>query len=631
MGGSTPSRPRRGFWIALLVLGLVALIAVGALAAYELRYNERVYEGVSVAGIPLGGLTQAEAARTIADQLTPFPGAAITVRYGARTWSLTPAELGVAVDAQATAVEAFAAGREGAFSSAGAPPAALWAGLRRDLVTQWEALKDGKAVSPTVRLNENRLALALKQIAAEVDLRPREATLSIAGLDVSGTPGQPGRVVRQDETRAAIEAALRSETGGTVDLVVEEQPPAVLSVDAALATARGLLHKSVIAVAEAPDGVRKFAIEPALLSEWLALSPAAGPDRTVQLGVTLNRDKVAGFVAEIAAQINQPAYDAVLDWDAESSHVIVLTPSQVGRWLDAGAAVDALEAAILQDAGQPTTAAASAVLTTTQVITLPVNTVLPTIDSNRVAEMGIVEQISEGTTYFAGSSRERIQNIVNAASKFVGAVVPPDKDFSFYRTVGDVSTANGFVDSLIISGDRTEVGVGGGVCQVSTTVFRAAFWGGFPIVERYPHGYVVGWYGDPGLDASIFTPSADFRFLNDTGHFILVKPDVDSRKGRITFHIYGTKPDRTIEADKGVITKRERAPDPLYEEDDTLDPGVIKQVDWAKEGMDVTVTRTIRYGDGRVKRDQVVSHYRPWQAVYLYGPGTELPPEASGD
>ena len=89
-------------------------------------------------------------------------------------------------------------------------------------------------------------------------------------------------------------------------------------------------------------------------------------------------------------------------------------------------------------------------------------------------------------------------------------MIPPGEEFSFYKAVGDVSAANGFVDSLIIRGDRTETGVGGGVCQVSTTVFRAAFWGGFPIVERYPHSYVVSWYGEPGYDASIFTRARTF-------------------------------------------------------------------------------------------------------------------------
>lgn len=242
--------------------------------------------------------------------------------------------------------------------------------------------------------------------------------------------------------------------------------------------------------------------------------------------------------------------------------------------------------------------------------------------------MGIVEQVSEGTTYFAGSSRDRVHNIATAAEKFRGVVIPPGEEFSFNRYVGEITAANGFVEGLIIGAERTAVGIGGGVCQVSTTVFRAAFFGGFPITQRWAHGYVVSWYGEPGLDATIYTPDVDFRFRNDTGHYLLVKPEVDTVKGRITFHLYGTKPDRTVEMTKPVISNVRQPEKPIYQEDASLAKGVIKQVDLAKDGMDVVVKRTIRYGDGRVKEEEFVSKYQPWRAVFLYGPGTPLPPGA---
>jgi vancomycin resistance protein YoaR len=180
------------------------------------------------------------------------------------------------------------------------------------------------------------------------------------------------------------------------------------------------------------------------------------------------------------------------------------------------------------------------------------------------------------------------------------------------------------LEGLIIGAERTAVGVGGGICQVSTTVFRAAFNGGLPITERYAHGYIVSWYGEPGLDATIFTPDVDFRFRNDTGHFLLVKPEVDTEAGEITFYLYGTRPDRVVEADPPQIANVSEPPPPLYEENDALPAGTIKQVDWAKDGMDVVVVRRIKYGDGQVTEQKFVSKYEPWQAIYQYGPGTDL-------
>jgi vancomycin resistance protein YoaR len=260
-----------------------------------------------------------------------------------------------------------------------------------------------------------------------------------------------------------------------------------------------------------------------------------------------------------------------------------------------------------------------------QEVSVPVAIIKPRIDTTQVDEMGIVELVSEGTSSYKGSPPERVHNVVNAAGKFGHVVVAPGEEFSFNDNVGDVNAANGFIDALVIAGDRTAVGIGGGVCQVSTTAFRAAYTGGFPILERWAHGYVVGWYGKPGLDASIFTPNVDFRFKNDTGHFILVKSSWNEKKGTVTFSIYGTKPNRTVEISEPVISNRQPAPPAAYQEDPALKAGQIKQVDWAKEGIDAVVTRTIRYGDGQVKQEKLVSKYRPWQAIYLYGPGTNLP------
>ena len=339
----------------------------------------------------------------------------------------------------------------------------------------------------------------------------------------------------------------------------------------------------------------------------------------------IDEEQVAAFVQRIAEEVNRPATDAQLDFDPKTNQVIVLRPSQPGQRLDTTAAVAAIEAALSAAIPQAEASVADRAMAAPGEIMLPVTPISPRIDSTRIAQMGIVEQISEGTTYFKGSSPARVHNIVLSAGKLLGAVIPPGEEFSFNSIVGDVTAENGFVDSLIIVGDRTEMGVGGGVCQVSTTAFRAAFWAGFPIIERVPHSYWVSWYNEPGLDATIYTPDVDFRFRNDTAHYLLIQPEVDTAAGRITVHFYGTRPDRTVEMAKPVRSNLKPAPKPFYREDATLPAGTIKQVDWAKEGMDVTVNRVITYGDGQVQQDKFVSRYQPWQAVYRYGPGTKLP------
>ena len=607
---SAIERSWAGAWMFLvLALGLLLLLSVGAVALYEFTHLDRIYHGVTVAAIPLGGLTIDEASTAIADALTPYPGKPITLRADERLWLLSPSDLGVSVDAREAALRAYEVGR------AKIQTVTPWAALRSDLVDQWNALRHGHPVNPSIYYDENSLAYALKRVAREVDLPPKEGALTITGLEVFGTAGVSGQQVDVATTHARLIDLLRRGEGGTVDLVTQERPAVVTSVETVVASATALLAEPLLLTAQTLDGVQRFSVDRGTLRDWLILSPALGADGTVDLAVSLDREAVAGYLAEIAASLDRRAHDARLDYDPVSNQVIVLSTSQPGQLLAGDSGLAALESALLGDE-------------VSRDIGLPVTRLEPKVDSTRIDEMGIVELVSQGTTYFRGSSRDRVHNIVTAAEKFNGVVIPPEEEFSFNAHVGDVTAANGFADSLIIWGDRTAVGIGGGVCQVSTTAFRAAFFGGFPIAERWAHGYIVSWYGEPGLDATIYTPDVDFRFRNDTGHYLLIKPEVDTAQGSITFYFYGTRPDRTVETAPAEVSNVREPEKPLYQEDDSLPTGVIKQVDWAKEGKDVVIKRRVVDVDGSVDEQAFESHYQPWRAVFLYGPGAKLPPDA---
>jgi vancomycin resistance protein YoaR len=203
------------------------------------------------------------------------------------------------------------------------------------------------------------------------------------------------------------------------------------------------------------------------------------------------------------------------------------------------------------------------------------------------------------------------------------------------EALGDISLDNGYAEAMIILGNQTIKGVGGGVCQVSTTLFRTVFFGGYPIVERIAHAYRVGYYEKvagnrensdlAGLDATVFFPLVDFKFKNDTPYWILMETYVDPAASSITWKFYSTSDGRKVKWETTGPQDIVPAPDPLYKENSDLASGEINQVDWAADGADVSVKRTVERDGETYIEDTIETHYLPWQAVYEYGPGTDIP------
>lgn len=255
-------------------------------------------------------------------------------------------------------------------------------------------------------------------------------------------------------------------------------------------------------------------------------------------------------------------------------------------------------------------------------VEVPVIVIKPKITTEEINNMGIKELIGEGTSLFPHSIANRVYNIGLAASRINGALIAPGETFSFVKTVGDISALTGYKQAYVIENGKTVLGDGGGVCQVSTTLFRAALNAGLPIVERHPHAYRVSYYeadSGPGIDAATYYPSVDFKFKNDTDHHILIQTIFDPANIRLTFQLFGTKDNRQVTMTDPVILSQSPAPEPLYQDDPTLPVGEVKQVDWAAAGANVYFTRTVKKDEKVILSDKFVSNYRPWQAIYLRG------------
>ena len=246
----------------------------------------------------------------------------------------------------------------------------------------------------------------------------------------------------------------------------------------------------------------------------------------------------------------------------------------------------------------------------------------PEIKLSDINEYGVEEFIAEGKSDFTHSIPQRIHNLTLAASKFNGVLIPKGKVFSFNETVGDISSLTGYQPAYIIKEGKTVLGDGGGVCQVSTTFFRAALNAGLPIIERNAHAYRVGYYendSQSGFDATVYAPTVDLKIKNDTPGYILIETEIDAEKNLLYFKLYGKKDSRRVEISKATVYDVVPPLPPKYQDDPTLKKGVTKQIDFAAGGAKAFFTYKVFQGDKLAIDDKFFSNFRPWAAVYLVG------------
>lgn len=261
---------------------------------------------------------------------------------------------------------------------------------------------------------------------------------------------------------------------------------------------------------------------------------------------------------------------------------------------------------------------------TSENIEIPVNRTAPKVTTDKVNELGIRERIGRGESYYAHSIPNRVFNVGLAASRANSALIAPGEEFSFNQIVGEISGSTGYRTAYVISGGRTVLGDGGGVCQVSTTIFRAAMNAGLPITERWAHAYRVGYYeqnSKPGIDATVYSPSKDLRFRNDTPGHILVQTINDPKNLHLVVEIYGTSDGRVATVSEPKVWGITPPLPTVYQDDPSLPAGTTKQVDWAAAGAKASFEYKV-VKDGTVLQEKTfTSVYRPWASVFLRGTG----------
>jgi vancomycin resistance protein YoaR len=378
----------------------------------------------------------------------------------------------------------------------------------------------------------------------------------------------------------------------------------------------------IISIPDArPSDPGPWLIQPDELAPMLRVGRTHDGSGNAQYVVQLERGLLTPILENIAKQVDRPEDNARFIFNDETAQLELIQAATIGYQLDISSSVEEIE---------------NSVATGQQSTFLQIIITQPQVgDTATAAQLGITQLVSAQTTYFYGSGAARMQNIEAAASKFHGVLVAPGETFSMGKYLGDVSLENGFAEALIIYGGKTIKGVGGGVCQVSTTLFRTVFFGGFPIVERYAHAYRVGYYeqrpsGSPdpllaGMDATVYFPLVDFKFTNDTPYWLLMETYFSTQGRSLTWKFYSTSDGRSVTYETTGPTNVVPAPPPVIQMNPEFSEGEAKQVDWAADGADVTVNRIVMREGKILNVQKFETHYEPWRAVCEYGPGTKDP------
>jgi len=584
--GDQARTSRRGVWMLAIAPIAVIALAIGAAFAADAAYAHRALPGMTVGGVEIGSLETSAVRERLASELAaPWATSSVALFDGSRTWQTTNAAIGIAPDIDAAVIEAVSYGKSGGVL---------------DRLGAWIDAVRGQANVPfAMHAKGDALDRWVAAVARDIDRAPvsGELRLGTAGLEVT----QPALGREVDRVGTVAELLSADSLGDReVALRVRTSYPAVdaSGFDEAYARAAAVVTPVSVHVED-----RTFTENATYLSTLLAIDrvtakpgelPVIPPDAIApavryRYQVSLVNERVASWAAALGVVLDHPGKSAKFTLSAERVPSII--PSESGVKVDQ----EKLRAMILDELTRPATG-------TTRDLAAPatVDSSAFTTEQAKALLPNLVQTSTFTTSYPPSASRHA--NISTGASQFDGVVILPGQTFSFWELLGPVTVERGYAYAGAIINNRSDENViGGGLCQVSTTIFNAVAAQGYDIVERHAHGYYIDRY-PIGYDAAVFEPGVDFKWRNDTTNPVFIWSWSDWTS--LTIDVWGIPTGRTVAV--SAATQRNFVHPPA---DQPADPAFPKGV--SVDGRDVFKTRTV-YENGKVlHQDFFSSHYAP--------------------
>jgi vancomycin resistance protein YoaR len=519
---SNPRRSRIGTFLRRaipLAIWAVLLLAIG-LVVFRIVYTDRVYPAVVVGDVPVGGLTMSQAEAKLVDRAEQLENGTFTFSFEGKTWTPSLSELGVSVKLDESLADARQLGREGNATS------------RLEFVG--EILSSDQVVPLQTTVDQRVLDTWFDSVDADINQAPVDPSLEMDGTSVRVVPGSDGIKVDREAARAEVIRALDTlqPMSSTMPTYVAHPRFTTEALDPAKQQVTEALAQPVPVAFED----QSWKIEGTDLGQFVTIDVVM-EDGAPAAKLSIDTKGLAADLRErFSDDINRKPVDAVFGWN---DGLIAVEKGSYGAALRSDAFAEAVGESFLNDHGT---------------VEIPVVSIAPEIDDTNMDTYGIVELLGTGDSNFSGGNASRDANIYVATELMNHTLVPPGGTFSFNRSIGEITADKGYQEALVVVAEQVGRDIGGGVCQVSTTVFRAALDSGMPIGQWHPHTYRLpnyeadGW--SPGFDASILqygsNPDewADFTFENYTDHWLLVESYAWDQ--HVFVNIYGTSDGRDV-------------------------------------------------------------------------------------
>ena len=504
----------------LLGIGIVFALYLLAVLAVRVYSKNKILPGVSARGVYIGGLTKEQAIEKLNSKTSEYLSGEINYFVDGQTASLSPAAIGVSFDNSVIVNEAYMIGRSG--------------NLVADIITQ-TALPFSDEQLMQVNIDQQKYSQAMVELNNQIAQGSQNASYLLDGSNINVQPEKSGRYLDMGLAMIGLTSQF-SDLKKQIDLPIIQTVPDLNQAN--LIRQKDFVSRLVASPVKLIYSDKSWDVSQQQILAWLSKDSAYVPIKKDLLNryypidnswgdLKISQSLLSGYLSSLAGKINVEAIDAQLS--IEGGRATVFKQSRDGITLNIENSIKAIIEAL--GSGHNGT------------ISLAVDVKKADVSDDNIDGLGIKELIGEGISYFPGSTWQRMQNIRVGTSKYQGILIKPGQVFSFGEYLGEVGAAQGYAESKVILDGKQEFQYGGGLCQVSSTMFRAALNAGLPIVQRTNHAFQVSYYtqpyGVPGVDATIYYPEVDLKFKNDTSKHILVQAELSGTT--LVFRFYGTK------------------------------------------------------------------------------------------